>query len=255
MPGDLALGERAPGASGIEGQWGLCAGAPRDWGKWRPHSWKVHTGFHVHWVTGQSRGSMGIWVGLEWRSWRISWENRGWLWLVGEGHWRQSSREYSPGCASRGGYFGKIWPTHHHWEARGQTKIQVGSQPHPSVNRLPKDYPPYRHIATSNLTQRQTHTHGRDRNQPHLPVRGHQQLPPGSTQQAPVPTSTTRGSDTRTKRGRVPVPAQQKRIWLGTMRLWVQSLALLSGLRIGRCHELWCRLQTRLGSGIAVALV
>ena len=25
-----ALGERAPRASGIEGQWGLCAGVPRD---------------------------------------------------------------------------------------------------------------------------------------------------------------------------------------------------------------------------------
>jgi len=32
-------------------------------------------------------------------------------------------------------------------------------------------------------------------------------------------------------------------------------LALLSGLRIRRCHELWCRLQMRLGSRIAVALV
>ena len=25
------------------------------------------------------------------------------------------------------------------------------------------------------------------------------------------------------------------------MRLWVQSLALLSGLTIRRCRELWCR--------------
>ena len=31
------------------------------------------------------------------------------------------------------------------------------------------------------------------------------------------------------------------------MRLRVQSLALLSGLRIRRCRELWCRLQTHLG--------
>ena len=28
------------------------------------------------------------------------------------------------------------------------------------------------------------------------------------------------------------------------MRLRVRSLALLSGSRIGHCHELWCRLQT-----------
>ena len=34
----------------------------------------------------------------------------------------------------------------------------------------------------------------------------------------------------------------------------VRSLALLSGLRIRLCRELWCRLQTRLGSHIAVAL-
>ena len=47
--------------------------------------------------------------------------------------------------------------------------------------------------------------------------------------------------------------AQQKRIRLGTMKFWVRSLALLSGLRIWHCRELWCRLQTRLGSGVAVA--
>ena len=35
--------------------------------------------------------------------------------------------------------------------------------------------------------------------------------------------------------------AQQKRIHLGTMRLQVQSLAMLSGLRIRHCRELWCR--------------
>ena len=32
-------------------------------------------------------------------------------------------------------------------------------------------------------------------------------------------------------------------------------LASLSGLRIWRCCELWCRSQMRLGSGIAVAVV
>ena len=42
---------------------------------------------------------------------------------------------------------------------------------------------------------------------------------------------------------------QQKRIQLGTMRLQVQSLASLSGLRIQHRHELWCRSKTRLGSG------
>ena len=50
----------------------------------------------------------------------------------------------------------------------------------------------------------------------------------------------------------VPVVVQRKRIRLGTMRLWVWSLALLSGIRIWRCHELWCRLQMRLGCHLAV---
>ena len=52
-----------------------------------------------------------------------------------------------------------------------------------------------------------------------------------------------------------PVVAHQKWIRLGTMRSWVRSLALLTGLRIQRCRELWCRLQTRLGSRVAAALV
>ena len=51
-----------------------------------------------------------------------------------------------------------------------------------------------------------------------------------------------------------PVVAQQKQIRLGTMKLWVLSLDLLSGFRIKHCRELWCRLQTWLGSHIAVAV-
>ena len=38
------------------------------------------------------------------------------------------------------------------------------------------------------------------------------------------------------------------------MRTWVQPLALLSGLKIQHCHELWCRSQTRLRSRVAVAV-
>ena len=52
----------------------------------------------------------------------------------------------------------------------------------------------------------------------------------------------------------VSVVAQWKRMRLGTMRLQVQSLASLSGLRIRPYHELWCRLQTWLGSDVAVAV-
>ena len=40
-----------------------------------------------------------------------------------------------------------------------------------------------------------------------------------------------------------------------SMRTRVRSLASLRGLRIWRCRELWCRLQTWLGSCIAVAVV
>ena len=50
----------------------------------------------------------------------------------------------------------------------------------------------------------------------------------------------------------VPVLAQRKRIWQGTMRLQVWSLASLSRLSIWHCSELWCRLQTWLRSGVAV---
>ena len=53
----------------------------------------------------------------------------------------------------------------------------------------------------------------------------------------------------------VPILVQQKWIQLGTMRLWVRSLASLSGLRICCYHELWCKLQRRLGSAAAVALI
>ena len=46
---------------------------------------------------------------------------------------------------------------------------------------------------------------------------------------------------------------QWKLIRLETMRLQVQSLALLSVLRIRHCCELWCRSKMQLGSGVAVA--
>ena len=50
-----------------------------------------------------------------------------------------------------------------------------------------------------------------------------------------------------------PVVVQWKQIQLGTMRLQIQSLALLGGLRIWHCHELWCRSQTQPGSQVATA--
>jgi len=52
----------------------------------------------------------------------------------------------------------------------------------------------------------------------------------------------------------VPIVVQRKRIRQRTMRLRVRSLASLSGSRIRHCHELWCRLQTQLGSHVGVAV-
>ena len=40
-----------------------------------------------------------------------------------------------------------------------------------------------------------------------------------------------------------------------SLGMWVPSLALLSGLSIWRCHELWCGSQTLLRFGVAVAVV
>ena len=42
---------------------------------------------------------------------------------------------------------------------------------------------------------------------------------------------------------------------LVSMRMWVQSLALFSGLRIWHCCELWCRSTMWLRSVVAVAVV
>ena len=48
--------------------------------------------------------------------------------------------------------------------------------------------------------------------------------------------------------------AQWKQIRLVSVRMGIRSLALLSGLRIRHCRELWCRVQTGLRSAVAVAV-
>ena len=53
----------------------------------------------------------------------------------------------------------------------------------------------------------------------------------------------------------VPIVAQWKQIQLVSKRMWVWPLALLSGLRIRCCLEPWCRSQTLIRYGIAVAVV
>ena len=52
----------------------------------------------------------------------------------------------------------------------------------------------------------------------------------------------------------VPIMAQWYRAQLVSMRIVVQSLSLLSELRIQCCHELWCSLQTLLRSDVAVTV-
>ena len=59
----------------------------------------------------------------------------------------------------------------------------------------------------------------------------------------------------KNKKAGVSIMAQRKQIQPGTMRVRVQSLALLSGLRIQHCHELCCSSQMCLRSGMAVAVV
>ena len=54
----------------------------------------------------------------------------------------------------------------------------------------------------------------------------------------------------------VSIVAQWERIQLGTMRFRIRVFGfdpLLSGFKIQHCLELWCKSQTRLGSGIAVS--
>ena len=46
--------------------------------------------------------------------------------------------------------------------------------------------------------------------------------------------------------GGVPIVAQQKRTQLASMKLQVQSLASLTGLRIQHCQELWYTSKTQL---------
>ena len=58
----------------------------------------------------------------------------------------------------------------------------------------------------------------------------------------------------RKKRGYL-IVAQCGRIQLVSLGMWLRSLALLSGLRIQCCHEMWCRSQMQLRSDIAVAVV
>ena len=130
----------------FEGQWGFSTAAPQDWGKQRLHSWRAHTRFNVQWGPGQSSDSTGAWARPTCASWRVSWgEGIGGGSLWGQGHWWWTPQGIPIGVSSPGGrQFGtETWP---HpttcrlqcWDTSGQTTNRVGTEPHPSADRLPK---------------------------------------------------------------------------------------------------------------------
>jgi len=63
-----------------------------------------------------------------------------------------------------------------------------------------------------------------------------------------------RGLSTIRSKGVPILVQQQKQVQLVPKRMRVRSLVSLSGSGMRRFHELWCGLQTRLGSGAAVAV-
>ena len=134
-------GRRSPWALALKAV-GLVRRSSTDWGRRRPGSWAAHRGFQGHWVPGRSRGSIGIWVGPDCSSWRTSWENQGWVWLVVGGHCGPRFREPSPACVLwRWPFWGNLAPPISAEKPRPRPNNDpVGeSQPHPSVNKLPKD--------------------------------------------------------------------------------------------------------------------
>ena len=56
--------------------------------------------------------------------------------------------------------------------------------------------------------------------------------------------SKSKGNRYKIQETEVPTVAQQKQIWLVSIRMRVQSLLSLSGLGIWCCCELWCRSET-----------
>ena len=131
------------------------------------------TGFCVHWIPGQSRDSIEIWVKPACCSWRMT-----------VCHCRGMTLEAkisgiiisvnSPGAD----HFGKIWPTHQGWESPRQNNKTGGNTVPPISKQAP--WRPLRHTATPNHIQGQRPTHQRDKNQLHRPVGRYQSLPSGN---------------------------------------------------------------------------
>ena len=148
-----------------------------------------------------------------------------------------------------GGHCGKIRAE------QPQAKQKTGWEHSPTHQQTGWLKTPQKHNCLK--SQRQSPTHQRDKNQVHLPARRHQSLPSGSLQQAPIPTSTTRGQTPEVTEATT-LPSAKRRqhqksiqsesshcgavkMNLTSMRMQVTSLALLSGLGIWHCWDLWCR--------------
>ena len=137
---------------------------------------KRHTDFHSHWLPVQNRDSIGSWVRPTCCSWRISLENK----RVTVAHCRGTTLEAKVSgiinsvSSSRGSHFGKIWP--HLLGLRSpRPNSKPGGNTVPPINKKAA-YRSSKHTATSNLTQRQSTTHQREKNQFHLQVGRHQSL-------------------------------------------------------------------------------
>ena len=98
---------------------------------------------------------------------------------------------------SGGGHLVTIWPQPSALRNPKPNNNPGGITAPPINKQMPKNSP--RNMAASNLTQKQSPTHQRDRNQLPLPMGRHQSLPSGRLQQALIPNSGTRGEDTEVR--------------------------------------------------------
>ena len=91
QPVGLAMGVGIPRKSGFEVHEGLITGIPQDWGKQKPHSWRVHTGSQGYKDPGEkSNDLIRDWPQSTCQYWRVSGRGRGScgsLW--GQGHRRR----------------------------------------------------------------------------------------------------------------------------------------------------------------------
>ena len=214
--GDLASGEGALKAFGFEGQWGLSAGAPQNWGKERLHSWRLHTRFRVNGDPEQSSDSIGAWedlpVGRPFKEgsfrrqggWRwltvgartlvveipenIHWHELSWKWLFWLPFWHQDL-PHPTACRFQG------------QDVSGQTINRVGKQPRLLADSLSKAILSQQLPISTPLDM----FCPPERQDPALLTRVQALVPPTrKPEQAPGVASSMRGQDTRMKRNYSP---------------------------------------------------